>query len=131
MSNVMEHPHINPMLYDRESMGAKHAAQRDDAWFSENRGSTWRVRPLFTGESPAMDEALRQLPGFRCYAVVIAHDRAGDKRKQAGRGIYPVIVSHRLTSGEIARELRTSAQAMCRWFRKSIKTPPGALIGGI
>lgn len=118
-------------LYDRASAGAVRAAKRDDGWFSENRGSTWRVRPLLTGESPAMDEALNRLPGYRCYAVVIAHDRANDKRKAAGRAIYPVIVSPRLTAGEIAAELRTTAQAMSKWFRKSIKTPPGAIFGGM
>lgn len=109
-------------MYDLEAPASRHAAVRDEAWFRDNPKSTCRVRPLLEGESPIVDAMRRQRPAIRGYAILIHHERLGDKRRIAGVGIYPVVMFKPMEAGKA--ELEAEAKRFVRWFAKSAKTPP-------
>lgn len=119
---------VSPDLYDFADPAPNRARKRDNDWFAANPSSCWRVRPLLAGESP-LAEGLRACgEGWRAYAIVIDHARAGDRRAKVGRGIYPVVV--REERRERAKVLLTrEAERWARWFRKSSSTPPPARPG--
>ena len=113
----------SPFLYETAAPAAAHARKRDDEFFARHPRQVWRVRPLLDGESP-LAEGLRVLgAGYRAYAIVIDHARAGDRRARAGRGVYPVVI--RTDDRHDARwRLTQEAARWARWFRKSSATPP-------
>ncbi len=121
----------SPFLYSLGDPAAEHARKRDDEFFARHPGQTWRVRPLFEGESILADGMRGQ--GFRAYAIVIDHARAADRRAKAGRGIYPVIIHD--DKHEARWRLAQEGLRWAKWFRKHSTTPPpargtGVVVGG-
>ena len=112
---------ICPFLYDQHGTVAAHASTRDAEFFARHPRQTWRVRPLYDGESP-LAEGMQAL-GYRTYCIVIDHARAGDRRASAGRAVYPVVIHDH--DREAARRLLSDvARRWAKWFRKHSTTPP-------
>jgi hypothetical protein len=116
-------PTPSPFLYDTATPAAVIARKRDDEHFARHPEAHWRVRPLFEGESPIAEGLRTRAPGWRAYALVIDHARAGDKRARAGRGVYPVVVPQ-ADGARTQALLRAEAERWARWFRTSATTPP-------
>lgn len=112
----------DPDLRDVTSAASVFAAKRDDAWFSANPRSVWRVRPMLEGESPRIDEESAKAPEMRRYAIVIDHARARDKRAAAGRAVYFVVCSP-TPRAELALLLKSEAIRWVKWFRQNARTP--------
>lgn len=112
----------DPALRDVNSAASIFAAKRDDAWFSANPQSVWRVRPLLEGESPLVDDKVANAPELRRYAIVIDHARARDKRASAGRAVY-FAVCLPAPRAEMARLLKAEALRWVKWFRRNAGTP--------
>ncbi|MEM9765594.1 MAG: hypothetical protein AAF968_24350 [Pseudomonadota bacterium] len=98
------------------------ARARDDAWFSKNPRATWRVRPMLPVECPILAE-LAERQGGVCYAIVIDHQRAGDRRAVAGRGVYPTTVLATMPKARRKRWLQEEALRWLAHFKRSASTP--------
>jgi hypothetical protein len=109
-------------VYDGGSEAAQFAAKRDAEWFSTNRKATWRVRPLFEGESPFVDGMRSRNPHGRALAVVINHERAQDKRADGRIGVYPIgfMSDDPKAAKGAARDL---AQRMVKHFKRRSSFP--------
>lgn len=112
----------DPALRDVTSAASIFAAKRDDAWFSANHRSVWRVRPMLEGESPTIDEEAAKSPELRRYAIVIDHARARDKRAAAGRAVYFAVCAP-APRAEMALSLKAEALRWVKWFRCNARTP--------
>ena len=113
---------INPVLYDVADPAAAYARKRDDEFFVKYPRQSWRVRPLFEGESP-LAEGMREAFGYRAYVIVIHHARAGDRRAKFGRGLYPLVVRDG-DKHETRWILTQEAVRWAKWFRKHSTPPP-------
>lgn len=113
----------SPFLYALGNPAADHARRRDDDFFARHPRQTFRVRPLFEGESPLASGMCSLETGWRAYAIVIDHARAGDKRARAGRVVYPVVI-HDSDKHEARWTTTQEAARWAKWFRKSSRTPP-------
>lgn len=117
-----------PDLYDTADPAAAQARKRDDEWFAQHPRQTWRVRPLLEGECPLAERLRAAGAGFRAYAIVIDHARAGDMRARIGRGVYPLVIRE-ADRDAMLRLLNQEGERWARWFRKSSCTPPPARPG--
>lgn len=76
-------------LYDPvATREARAAIALDHLWFAGHPAATARVRLVNRGECPALDRFRDRLPSFRAFAILIHHARRGDKRADAGVGVY-------------------------------------------